>query len=107
MFFVCFKDLFIFGCVGFSLVAASGGYSLVACTGFSVHWFLLLQSTGSRVLWLQWFWVLGSKSTGSVVVVHRLSCSAACGALLDQGSNACGQVDFLPLSHQGCPTIHC
>ena len=48
--------LFIFfGCVGssllpagFSLVAASGGYSLLWCTGFSLWWLLLLQSMGSR-----------------------------------------------------------
>ena len=31
-----------------SLVAASGGYSLLQCTGFSLQWPLLLQSTGSR-----------------------------------------------------------
>ena len=31
-----------------SLVAASGGYSLLRCTGFSLQWLLLLQSTGSR-----------------------------------------------------------
>ena len=31
----------------------------------------------------------GLQSTGSVVVVHRLSCSSACGIFLDQGSNLC------------------
>ena len=48
--------LFIFGCVGspllragFSLVAVSGGYSSLRCTGFSLRWLLLLQSTGSRL----------------------------------------------------------
>ena len=47
--------VFIFGCVGssvlhagFSLVAASGGYSSLLCTGFSLRWLLLLRSTGSR-----------------------------------------------------------
>ena len=47
--------LFIFGsvgsllpCVGFSLVAASGGYSSLWCAGFSLWWLLLLRSTGSR-----------------------------------------------------------
>ena len=46
---------FFFGCVGssllregFSLVAASGGYSSVWRTGFSLRWVLLLRSTGSR-----------------------------------------------------------
>ena len=34
---------------GFSLVAASGGHSLLCCVGFSLQWFLL-WSTGSRLL---------------------------------------------------------
>ena len=33
---------------GLSPVAASGGYSLLWCTGFSLWWLLLLQSMGSR-----------------------------------------------------------
>ena len=33
---------------GLSLVAASGGYSSLRCTGFSLWWLLLLRSTGSR-----------------------------------------------------------
>ena len=33
---------------GLSLVAASGGYSLLRCTGFSLRWLLLLRSTDSR-----------------------------------------------------------
>ena len=33
---------------GLSLVAASGGYSLSWCAGFSLRWLLLLRSTGSR-----------------------------------------------------------
>ena len=32
----------------FSLVAVSGGYSLLRCVGFSLQWLLLLWSTGSR-----------------------------------------------------------
>ena len=34
---------------GLSLAAASGGYSLLRCTGFSLRWLLLLWSTGSRL----------------------------------------------------------
>ena len=34
--------------LGFSLVVASGGYSLLLCAGFSLRWLLLLWSTGSR-----------------------------------------------------------
>ena len=33
---------------GLSLVAASEGYSLLRCSGFSLRWLLLLWSTGSR-----------------------------------------------------------
>ena len=33
---------------GLSLVAASGGYSMLWCAGFSLRWLLLLQSTDSR-----------------------------------------------------------
>ena len=33
---------------GLSLVAASEGYALLRCTGFSLRWLLLLRSTGSR-----------------------------------------------------------
>ena len=51
---------------GLSLVAASGGYSLLWCAGFSLQWLLLLQSTGSRctgfsscVRWAQQLWRTG------------------------------------------------
>ena len=55
--------LFVSACE-FSLVEASGGYSLVAGTGFSLLWLLLLQSTCSMAC--------------------RLSCPAACGIFSDQ-----------------------
>ena len=48
------------------------------------------------------------QSTGSMVVVHRLSCSMTCGNFLDQGLNLCLQhwrEDSLPLSHQGIPAL--
>ena len=47
--------------------------------------------------------VVASQSTGSVAVVHGLSCSEACWILLDRGSNPCAlhrQVDSHPLYHQ-------
>ena len=78
---------------GLSLVAASGGHSSSRCAGLSLSWPLLLRSTGSRC-------------TGSVVVAHRPSCSAACGIFPDQGSNPCPlhrQADSQPLCHQGSP----
>ena len=69
------------------------GYSLLWCAGFSLRWLLLLRSTGSR-------------HTGSVVVAHGLSCSAACGIFPDQGSNPCPprwQADSQLLCHQVSP----
>ena len=48
----------------------------------------------------------GLYSAGSVVVVHGLSCSAACRIFPDQGSNPCPlhwQADSWPLCHQGSP----
>ena len=78
---------------GLSLVVASGGHSSSWCAGLSLSWPLLLQSTGSR-------------RTGSVVVAHGPSCSAACGIFPDQGSNPCPphwQADSQLLCHQGSP----
>ena len=83
----------------FSLVATRRGYSSLQCAGFSLHWLLLLWSMGSRragfsscgtgALEHAGFRVVarGLWSAGSVVAVHRLSCSASCGIFLDQGSN--------------------
>ena len=66
--------------LGFCLAAESGGYSLLRCS-FSLRW-LLLCRPGSRTGGLQWLQHVGSglaapglSSTGSVAVVHRLSCS--------------------------------
>ena len=80
---------------GLSLVAASGGHSSSQCMGLSLSRPLLLRSTGSR-------------RTGSVIVAHRLNCSAACGIFPNQGSNPCPlhwQADSQPLRHQGSPLI--
>ena len=57
---------------GLSLVAASGGYSSLQCTGFSLGWLLLLQSMGSRR-------ACGLSSCGSWALEHRLS---SCGTLV-------------------------
>ena len=81
---------------GLSLVVASGGHSSSRCAGLSLSRPLLLRSTGSR-------------RTGSVVVAHWPSCSAACGIFPDQDSNPCPlhwQADSQPLRHQGSPMIH-
>ena len=54
---------------GLSLVAASGGYSLLWCVGCSLRWLLLLQTTGSRCMgfsscgtWAQQLWLAGSRA---------------------------------------------
>ena len=53
---------------GLSLVEANRGYSSLWCTGFSLRWLLLLQSTGSRHVgfsscgtWAQQLWLAGSR----------------------------------------------
>ena len=61
-------------CAGFSLAAESRGSSLYVARG-------LLTAVASPVV------EHGLYSTGSIVVAHGLSCSAACGVLLDQGSS--------------------
>ena len=82
---------------GLSPVVASRGYSSLWCTGFSLRWLLLLQSTGPRCVG-SIVVARGILSAGSVVVVQRLSCSVACGIFLDQGSNPC------PLHWDHCAT---
>ena len=78
---------------GLSLVVASKGHSSSSlwCVGLSLSRPLLLRSTGPRC-------------TGSVIVAHGPSCSAACGIFPDRGLNPCPlhwQADSQPLRHQG------
>ena len=50
----------------------------------------------------------GLWGTGSVVEVHRLSCSTACGILPDQGLNPCllqWQAESYPRCHQGSSSV--
>ena len=56
------------------------------------------------------FLVVGPRlsGTGSIVAVHGLSCHAACGIFLDQGSSLCllhREVGSLPRSHQQSPCV--
>ena len=97
-------------CSGFSLVAASGGYSSLQCTHFAFGGFssrearalgagasVVTARAGSAIV------VLRLQRTGSVVVVQALSCSSACGIFPDQGSNPCllhQHADSSPMSHQ-------
>ena len=95
--YVLFKNnviyLSIFVCVGFSWllvlspVLVSQGYSSVAVSG-------LLIAVASLVAGIERARasVVAAPrlcSTGSIVVVHGLSCSGACRIFLDQGSNLC------------------
>ena len=49
LFIICFWLCWVFVAAHrLSLVAVSRGYSSLRCTGFSLRWLLLLQSTGSR-----------------------------------------------------------
>lgn len=88
----------------FSLVAESGSSSLVAVCGLLValaspvqeHWLLLSRSTGSRAGEPQYLWPVGSVlaapgpwSTGSIVMAHGLSCSAAWGLFPEQQWKPC------------------
>ena len=75
---------------------ASGGHSSSRCAGLSLFRPLLLRSTGSR-------------RTGSVIVAHRPSRSAAYGIFPDQGPNPCPlhwQADSQPLCHQRSPRLN-
>ena len=68
--FIYFWLLWVFiAARGLSLVVASGGYSLLRCTGFSLRWLLLLRSMGSRHT--------GFSSCGLWALERRLS---SCGA---------------------------
>ena len=90
--------LFIVVC-GLLMVVAS----LVVEHGLQVHGLQQLWHGGSVVVACE------LQSAGSVVVVHGLSCSAACGIFPEQGSNPCPlhwQADSEPLHHQGSPQFH-
>ena len=83
IYFIYLNFYFIFGCVGsfaargLSLVVASGGYSLLWCTVFSLRW--LLFCCGARALGAQASVVVARElsSCGSRALEHRLS---SCGA---------------------------
>ena len=73
----------------------------------------LLSSCDKRTYHCGAFSCCGAQALGalaSVVVVHGLSCSVACGIFLDQGSNLCPlhwQAGYYPLDHQGSPKASC
>ena len=80
-------------CPGFSLVAVSGGYSLVAVHGLLIavaslvpeHGLSGAPSSVAATRGLSRSWLLGSRAQTRG---KGLSFSAACGIFLDQGSNS-------------------
>ena len=102
LFFLIFKNLFI--CL---FLAALGLHCCASAFSSCGEWGLLFVAVHGPLIavaspaaehglqaWLQQLWHVGSvvvarglQSTGSVVVAPGLSCSAACGIFLDQGSN--------------------
>ena len=90
---------FSFGSAGFPCCAGSGGgdQGHFGCSARASH--SVVTSHGARALracGLQCLWRVGSVvaaprlwSTGSIVVMHRLSCSEGCGNFPSQGSSWC------------------
>ena len=90
----------IFSSCGKTGATLSCGAQASHFNGFSCCGAWALGQTGSAVV------IPGLQSTGSVVGVHGLSCSMACGIFPEQGLNLCllnRQVDYLPLNHQESP----
>ena len=97
-----FIYLFIYGCVGSSPL----------CEGFLQLWQAgATPHRGVRASHHRGLSCCGAQAlrrTGSVIVAHGASRSAACGIFPDQGSNPCPlhwQADSQPLRHQGSPTL--
>ena len=82
-------------CAGFSLIAVSGGYSPVVVRGRLLavaclvvgHRLWGVQASVAAVQRLNSSSSSKLQSTGSVVMAHGLSCSAACGIFPDQVLN--------------------
>ena len=108
----CLCQIFIAAC-RLSLVVASGGCSSLWCTGFSLYQLLitvasLVAGHGIQGVWASVVVDPRLQSTGSVVVVHVLSCSEACQIFPDQGLNPCPlhwQEDSNPLYYQESPSV--
>ena len=61
----------------------------LCCAFLAAHGLSLIATSGGYTLW----WVVHRLliAVVSLVVVHRLSCPAACGIFLDQETNPCPQ----------------
>ena len=74
---------------GFFASFSNGDYSLVAVGGLLIAVISPVAEVGLQGSWAPAVAVPGLQSTGSIAVVHQLSCSTACGVRLDQGLNPC------------------
>ncbi|KAB0340788.1 hypothetical protein FD754_022828, partial [Muntiacus muntjak] len=63
--------------------------SWIVSDSFVVPWTVACQAPLSMGFPRKEYWTQGLGTWASVVVVHRLSCSAACGIFPDQGLNTC------------------
>ena len=91
--------------LGLSRVAVRGGLLFIVVQGLLIAATSLVAEHGLQGSWASVLVAHRLQSTGSIVVMHGLSCSMACGIFSDQGSNLSllhQQVDSLPLSQQGC-----
>ena len=108
---IFFKNNCIFGRAGSSLLhrlVESGDCSRAVRRGLLIAVASLVVQRRPRGLWASGAAVRGLssygsrlESTGSLIVVHRFSCSASCGIFPDQEFNQCllhRQVDSLSLS---------
>ena len=101
-FFLNFIYLFIFGCVGSSLLCE--GSLQLRRAGATPH----RGARASHRRGLSRCRAQAPRRAGSVGVAHGPSRSAACGILPDRGTNPCPphwQADSPPLRHQGSPAF--
>ena len=102
-----------FAVQAFSLVVASGAALQHSSRDSHCGVFLCCRAWALEHAGLLELWHVGSmagaprlQGIGLVIVAQRLSCSATCGILLDQGLNPCllhSQEGSLPPSHPGSP----
>ena len=98
--------------MGFSLLVVRA--LLSSCGALASHWVGLTCGAWAPGTWasvaaarqFQQLWLPDSRALTQELWVHGLSCSEACGIILDQGLNLGllhWQVNSLPLSYQGSP----
>ena len=93
-------------CSGSSLVVVSGANSLVLVRGLLIVVASLVAEHRLQGMPASVVVIHGLQSTGSIAVVHRLSCTMAGGIFPDQGSNQCPlhcKADSSALDYQGRP----